>query len=99
MSAFIDPEKMNAKRYSVTDMGVKNILLRFLAQILQRLPTEIEYWVMYTSCQSIIPRSSGYALLASEPPDRYKERKPNTMILINGKKTTSMITSSDLLVI
>ena len=44
--AFIAPENTKEILYSKSEIGLKKILLKFLDQILHKLPTEIEYWVM-----------------------------------------------------
>src|SRR3989344_6262834 len=52
---FTAPETISAIIYSETLRGAMNILLKFLDHMFQRLPTEIEYWVIRITSQRTIP--------------------------------------------
>ena len=95
MHAFTIPENAWAKIYSLTIRGAINILLKFLAQIFQRLPTATEYSTIQIICHNNIPKSTFCPMILRLLPPRYRDKKPKTTIFANGKKKMSIITSTE----
>jgi hypothetical protein len=97
--AFAIPERTWAKIYSCTIRGAINILLKFLAQMFQRLPTATEYSMIQIICHNSMPKSTYCPTIFWFLPPRYKDKKPKTIIFTNGKKQMSIITSTEWVVI